>query len=67
MFDEVNQSNLKVYCKCNNITFLDLTENNRDRSQNLHFLFRPVQPHISGLHTQVNNDFSFLILKVSDL
>lgn len=59
-------SNLKAYCKSNTLTVLDLSENDRDRSRNLHFLFRPVQPHISSLYTQVNND-SFLNLKVSDL
>lgn len=64
------QSNLKAQSKCNNRTFLDLTENDRDGSPNLHFLFQPFQPHISSLYTQVNNDFFFfffLILKGSDL
>lgn len=67
MADEANQSNLKDYCTCSNITFLDLTENDRDRSRNLHFLFRPVQLHISSLYTQVNKDFFLKFLKVSDL
>lgn len=65
MYDVVSK---KYYHKCNGITlsfFRDLTENNRDCSWNLHFLFWSVQPHVPSLHTQVNNDFLLLFLNFS--
>lgn len=45
--------------------FLDLTENNRDCSWNLHFLFWSVQPHVPSLYTQVSNDFLLLFWNFS--
>lgn len=47
----------KPLTKYNNLIFVNIywTENHSNCSQELHFLFRPVQQHISTLHTQVND------------